>query len=133
MKRQKGFTLIELLVVIAIIAILATLVLIALGDARDAARDADRKGAVSQMRSHAQLFYAENDTYAGLASDPNTPSTAASAISGGTLVVNGSATAWCADINLTGTNERVCVDNDLEVTEYTSAASNCTAASISCE
>jgi prepilin-type N-terminal cleavage/methylation domain-containing protein len=130
MKREKGFTLIELLVVIAIIAILATLVLIALGDARDAARDADRKGAVSQMRSHAQLFYAENDTYLGLEDDPNTPS---GDISGGTLVVNGDANNWCADINLTGTNERFCVDNDLVVTEYTSTSSNCTETSISCE
>jgi prepilin-type N-terminal cleavage/methylation domain-containing protein len=130
MKREKGFTLIELLVVIAIIAILATLVLIALDGARDAARDADRKGTVSQMRPHAQLFNAENDTYAGLASDPDTPS---GDISGGTLVVEGDGSAWCADINLTGTNERFCVDNDLVVTEYSNATTNCTALSISCE
>ncbi|MCF7845441.1 MAG: prepilin-type N-terminal cleavage/methylation domain-containing protein [Candidatus Pacebacteria bacterium] len=131
MKRQKGFTLIELLVVIAIIAILATLVLIALGGARDAARDADRKGAVSQMRSHAQLFYAENDTYTGLASDPNTPT---GDINGATLNVQSGASTWCADIELTGTNEYVCVDNDLEVVEYTDATgTKCTAGSISCE
>ncbi|MEA2092628.1 MAG: type II secretion system protein [Patescibacteria group bacterium] len=131
MKREKGFTLIELLVVIAIIAILATLVLIALDGARDAARDADRKGAVSQMRSHAQLFYAENDTYVGLESDPNTPT---GDINGAILTVKTSADAWCADIELTGADKFICVDDDLVVTEYTDATgTKCTAASISCE
>jgi prepilin-type N-terminal cleavage/methylation domain-containing protein len=132
MKREKGFTLIELLVVIAIIAILATLVLIALGDARDAARDADRRGAVSQMRSHAQLWYAKNgNSYEDLATADNTPT---GDINGATLNVKSDATTWCADIELTGTDEYVCVDNDLEVVEYTDATgSKCTTSSISCE
>jgi prepilin-type N-terminal cleavage/methylation domain-containing protein len=131
MKRQKGFTLIELLVVIAIIAILATLVLIALDGARDAARDADRRGAVSQMRSHAQLFYTKNDTYAGLASDPNTPT---GDINGATLNVQSNTSAWCADIELTEPDKFICVDDDLEVVEYTDATgTKCTLSSISCE
>ncbi len=53
--KKGGFTLIELLVVIAIIAILATLVLVALEGAQDQARDADRQGAIAQVRTLAEL------------------------------------------------------------------------------
>ena len=51
MKKSKGFTLIEIMVVIAVIAILATVVLISLQGARDAAEDAARMTALSQIRS----------------------------------------------------------------------------------
>ncbi len=64
--KKGGFTLIELLVVIAIIAILATLVLVALEGAQDQAEDADKQGAISQIRSLAQLEYSEEGNYSGI-------------------------------------------------------------------
>lgn len=64
MDRNRAFTLIELLVVIAIIGILSAVVLASLGTARDRARDAAIKAAMGQMRSQAELFYAENGSYA---------------------------------------------------------------------
>ncbi len=55
MNTKKGFTLIELLVVISVIGILASIVLVSLGDAQDAAKDARIKSSMSQLRVVAQL------------------------------------------------------------------------------
>ncbi len=57
---KKGFTLIELMVVIAIIAILATVVLVSLQSARAAAEDANRSAAIAQLRSLAEITYAQS-------------------------------------------------------------------------
>jgi prepilin-type N-terminal cleavage/methylation domain-containing protein len=59
----RGFTLIELLVVIAVIALLVTLSILALSNARVAARDSKRVADVKQMQSALELFYDNNNRY----------------------------------------------------------------------
>ncbi len=61
MKKVKGFTLIELLVVIAIIGILASIVLISMRGMTDRAKDTRIKAAMGQVRSVAQLMYADRE------------------------------------------------------------------------
>lgn len=60
---KKGFTLLELLVVIAIIGLLSTLAVIALGSAREKARDSKRLTDIRDVRSGLELYYLENNAY----------------------------------------------------------------------
>ncbi len=62
-KASKGFTLIELLVVISIIGILSSFAVVSLNDARAKARDALRKGDMSQIRTAINLYYDNNQAY----------------------------------------------------------------------
>jgi general secretion pathway protein G len=62
-KNNKGFTLIELLVVIAIIGLLSTLAVVALGNAREKARDAKRLSDLKQMQTALELYYTDQTSY----------------------------------------------------------------------
>lgn len=61
--KRSGFTLIELLVVIAIIGVLSTLAIIALGSARQKARDGKRVADMDQLHNALELFYTDNGYY----------------------------------------------------------------------
>ena len=73
--KKRGFTLIELLVVIAIIGILSSIVLVSMGGARKAARDATRKADMRQLITAQEMYYGENDAYFTAASYPAAIST----------------------------------------------------------
>jgi len=60
---RKGFTLIELLIVIAIIGILATALLVSLGGARQAARDARRIADLRQVQAALELYFNSTGNY----------------------------------------------------------------------
>ncbi|MCF7815732.1 MAG: type II secretion system GspH family protein [Candidatus Pacebacteria bacterium] len=126
---KRGFTLIELLVVIAIIGILASVVLASLNTARDKGADAAVKGALSQMRAQAELFYDTGRTYDTMCGDPQVDSilgnAASNSVAGATVVsVDGTAgtattvichdspTAYAAAAPLKGTSgSYYCVDS----------------------
>jgi prepilin-type N-terminal cleavage/methylation domain-containing protein len=59
----RGFTLIELLVVIAIIGILSSVVLASLRSSQDKSKDTAIKATLSQVRSQAEVYYSNNDSY----------------------------------------------------------------------
>ncbi len=135
-KNKKGFTLIELMVVIAIIAILATVVLIALQSARNAAYDARLKSQVAQFRSLAETYFAKDQHYGNLTSDPEytalTTDVDVNAFLGGT---SGSETLWCVSANLRDGAGWFCADNGTSphvVEPGTGIVNPCTTTSVSC-
>jgi prepilin-type N-terminal cleavage/methylation domain-containing protein len=63
MQNNKGFTLIELLVVIAIIGILSGLIIVSMGGAQNAAKDARIKSAMDQFRSTSEIYKLSSGSY----------------------------------------------------------------------
>ncbi len=64
---KQGFTLIEILIVVAIIAILASVVLVGLGPAQQAGRDARRLSDLHQVQNGLELYYNKCGFYPGTA------------------------------------------------------------------
>jgi len=60
---KKGFTLIELLVVIGIIGLLSTLAVVALGSARQKARDSKRLSDIKQVQTALELYFTDTNSY----------------------------------------------------------------------
>jgi len=60
-RKLKAFTLVELLVVIVIIGILAALIILSLSSARNRAKDARAKSAVSDTVSAIEMYLADNE------------------------------------------------------------------------
>ncbi len=89
---KKGFTLIELLVVIAIIGLLSTLAVVALGSAREKARDSKRLSDLKQVQTALELHYTDNSAYPTAAS-----STVIGADTFACLNASGFAATGCAD------------------------------------
>jgi len=62
---RRGFTLIELLVVIAIIGTLTSLLVVNYQNARERARDAQRKGDFRSLQQALRLYYNDFQGYPG--------------------------------------------------------------------
>lgn len=86
---KKGFTLIELLVVIAILGLLSTLAVVALGSAREKARDSKRLSDLKQVQTALELYYTDQGAYP-------TAATAVTLGSAAAACLNGSTAGWIA-------------------------------------
>jgi len=107
-KKNNGFTLIELLVVIAIIGLMSSIVLAALNSGRDKGSDASVKTQLVGIRSQAELYNTNNNTYVAMCTtDPNIAKmvTAARAAGGGVVAdspCNSNANTWAVSAKLKG-------------------------------
>ncbi len=111
MNTKKGFTLIELLVVISVIGILASIVLVSLGDAQDAAKDARIKSSMSQLRAVAQIASDPIGSYTGVCTDVEASSAYddITDMGGSSVSCNAVTGSFCV-VATTNADETWCVD-----------------------
>ena len=69
LRREEGFTLIELLVVVAVLGILAALAIPRLTGVTEKARLAEAEQAIGSLKTAAEMYFVENNTYEGLDED----------------------------------------------------------------
>lgn len=98
LNNRKGFTLVELLVVVAIIGLLSTLAVVALGNARQKARDARRVSDIKQIQTGLELYFSDNNSYPIVAAATVLGSTGQTLSSGAGFSTTASGTTYMARV-----------------------------------
>ena len=120
--KKTGFTLIELLVVIAIIGMLAAIVLVSLAGARARARDARIIADMSQLRSTAEIYFSNNNSYSNLCQNNDVITLRDDIINQGggqNYFCEAASTDYCIRVQLNN-NQWWCIDSQLRSQQYSS-------------